>query len=306
MVNAAKRMRALTAKLYPIRNEAGSIVLPSTAPGPQLKSMFMRVPTGEFPNKEWFYGARQFWRKEMQRLKYWNPALSTNVETVKHGEKEPMYLTLEYESNNRDALEKIKAEPLPKPLLKIRPLRSHGRDMTLKRVMFADLRNMAPEDRLQKLQDTIPWIMQQLDNQVILHKEKTPKVKDIRPIKMTPELATHVPKDEIVVKAQPAADPSQPQSTSAPATLYSRKLSIPIAGLRHTEIWNWIRQHQGLRDHRRRRGAEQRAWQSLCAFGEAAQKDRRRVKRGVKNKKKEEKQLKNARDAAARIAADNV
>lgn len=274
----------------------------------QLKSIYMRVPTGTYPNKEYYWGARDFWHQELKRLKYWNPALKTEVETIRAGEDEPMYLTVEYESTDREALSQLKAFPLPKPQLKIQP-RANNR--TEKQEQEQKLREqvaaMNPDPRKKGQAGALPTsVAAQLGIQQLAFasNKPTPSPKDLKPVKLTPEILSHAPKDEITVKAQPAADASTPQTTSPPETTYSRTLTLPLAGLRHHEIWNWIRQHTGLGDHRRIPEAEGSAYQALCGHKRRAAKDRHLVRTGVEAMKREEQELKKAREAAERMAAE--
>ena len=67
----------------------------------------MRLPTGTYRGREYYAGARDFWRGHLQRLKFANPALHCNVETVRTGENEPLYLSITYESPDRNALSKF-------------------------------------------------------------------------------------------------------------------------------------------------------------------------------------------------------
>lgn len=280
--------------------------MPEASPA-QLKSIYMRVPTGTYPNKEYYWGARDFWHRELKRLKYHNPALKTEIETIRNGENEPMYLTVEYESTDREALSQLKAFPLPKPQLKIKP-RANNRteQQEQEQKLREQIAAMNPDPRKGQPAAQPKSIAAQLGiQQLAFASDKpTPSPKDLKPVKLTPEILSHAPKDEITVKAQPAADASSPQTTSPPQTIYARSLTLPLAGVRHHEIWNWIRQHTGLADHRRIPEAEGSAYKALVGHKKRAAKDRKLVNAGVQAMKREEMELKKAREAAERMAAE--
>ncbi|KAK5958285.1 hypothetical protein OHC33_000127 [Knufia fluminis] len=302
MVNAAKRMRALTDKLFHIKNGAGSVVLPESSQA-LLKSIYMRVPTGPYPNKEYYWGGRDFWHGELKRLKYWNPTLRTEIETIRNRENEPMYLTVEYESTDREALSQLKAYPLPKPQLKVKPRANNKTEQQEQEQNLREQRSAADPDPRKAQPAAQPRSV--VEGLGYHHLQKlTPSPKTLQPVKLTPEILSHAPSDEIKVKAQPVADASSPQTTSPPQTTYSRSLTIPLAGVRHTEIWNWIRQHTGLPDHRRIPAPEMAEWQKVADHNRQAAKDRKLVKTGIDAMKREQLELKKAREAAERMAAE--
>lgn len=275
----------------------------------ELKSINIRIPTGDYPYKEFFIGARHFWHGELERLKYWNPSLSSRVDVIRSGQDEPFYMTVEYESGDRAALSNLKAQPFPVPMLKMKPADQKYGQGWKKAEEIKKLKPLSSFDRLAKLREAIPDVMDQIGDQLRLPGQPFEKMKDMRPVKITPKLAEHIPKDEIRAIAQPAADPSKPQSTSPPQTMYRRKITIPVAGLRHTEIWNWIRSHQNLPDHRTWKPAQNpdmEAHVSLERFRVESSKDKKRVKYGIDTMKREKRQLELARAAAAERAAENV
>jgi len=279
-------------------------VYPETSQA-QLKSIYMRVPTGTFPNKEYYWGARDFWHKELRRLKYWNPALRTEVETIRNGEDEPMYLTVEYESTDREALSQLKAYPLPKPQLKIRPRANNKKEREeQEQKLRQQIAESNPDPRKGQIQPKSIAAQLGIQKLAFASDKPTPSPKLLKPVTLTPEILSHAPKDEITVKAQPAAEASSPQTTSPPQTTYSRSLTLPLAGVRHHEIWNWIRQHTGLPDHRLRSHDEKIAYLQLVDHKHRAAKDRQLVKAGVEAMKREEAELKKAREAADRMAAE--
>lgn len=267
----------------------------------------MRVPTGPYPNKEYYWGARDFWHKELKRFKYWNPTLRTEVETIRNGENEPMYLTVEYESTDRDALSQLKAFPLPKPQLKIKPrANSKTEQEEQERQLRQQVAESNPDPRKGLIQPKSIAAQLGIQQLAFATDKPTPSPKFLKPVTLTPDILSRAPKDEITVKAQPAAEASTPQTTSPPQTTYSRSLTLPLAGVRHHEIWNWIRQHTGLPDHRARPTAEKVAYLELVNHKKRAAKDRQLVKGGVEAMKREEAELKKAREAADRMAAEAV
>lgn len=270
------------------------------------------MPTGTCKSPGYYVGARDFWRMELQKLKYWNPSLTITVETVRDESGEaPMYLSVEYESSDKDELSKLKATPLPKPLFKLparefRKRRGKSWPATPNAQKEKIIAQSHAETRQRRQETTPSVILEQLNGQLLLTNEPLPKVKLIKPITMTPDIASHAPSDEITIKAQPAADPSQPQSTSPPATVYSRTVTTPLAGLRHNEIWQWLRQHTGLPDHQPPTKEEEHKWQELVKFKQQADKDRKMVKAGLKLMRGEQAQLRKAKALADQMAAENI
>lgn len=242
----------------------------------------MRLPTGQYEGIEWYSGARDFWRGELKRLKYWNPSLPTTVETIREGSNEPLYLSVEYQCPDRNALEQLKTEPFPKPQLHVRnPKTPHP------------LLKMGFDPRRRQWKSHIP----------------DPKVLD--PVRMTKEVLSHAPRDEIqeikeVKEVPPPSKRSDAQAADSSETLYTRTVTLPLAALRHHEIWNWIRQHTKLPDHRRTPVNELVQYVEVKQFMKKAEKDRQMVRASMVAMKKEQQELKKAREAAERMAAENM
>lgn len=243
----------------------------------------MRLPTGTYRGREYYAGARDFWRGHLQRLKFANPSLSCNVETVRTGENEPLYLSITYESPDRDSLSKLDLK-FPKPLARIQP----------------EVITRTEGDKKIQEASPLPKEVRDLPNP----NAPQPKPKTLLPIQMTPEILSHAPKDEIKTKAQPAPDPSAPQTTSPPETVYTRTVTLPLGGLRDNEIWLWIRQQLKIHHKKSLEGHEAQEWIGLKEHRSKAEQDRRRVKEGMDAMKKEQMELKRAREAAARMAAE--
>lgn len=51
--------------------------------------------------------------------------------------------------------------------------------------------------------------------------------------------------DEVVLKAQPAANPSSPSSVNPPAAIYTRSVTFAAANKPHWEVWRWFRKRTG-------------------------------------------------------------
>lgn len=243
----------------------------------------MRLPTGLYRGTEYYAGAREFWRNHLQRLKFSNPSLHCNVETVRSGENEPLYLSITYESPDREALSKLNLR-FPKPLQRTKPL----------------VRTRTEGDK--QIQETSP-VPKELKNPPSPD-APLPRVKTLTPVQMTAEIRAHAPKDEIKAKAQPAADPSGPQTTSAPETVFTRTVTLPLGGLRANEVWLWMRQQLDLHHETLMMGKDKEEWVRLARFRAEADKDRQRVKTGIDAMKREKLELKKARENAAKMAAE--
>lgn len=242
----------------------------------------MRLPTGQYEGIEWYMGARDFWHRELRRLKFWNPTIPTTVETVRTGADEPLYLSVEYESPDQQALSQLKIKPFPKPQLHIqRPKTSNP--------LYEG--SVDPGRRQQPTRDP---------------RHPVPSPKTLNPVPMPDNVREHAPRDEIRPVPQSSNGPASPQVTTPSETIYTRTVTLPLAGLRHTEIWNWIRQHTKLQNHRPVPSEEGQSYQIVARFKKEAAKDRKRVKTGINAMKKEQLELRKAREAAERMAADNV
>lgn len=244
----------------------------------------MRLPTGEYEGLEWYIGARQFWRKELQRLKFWNPSLPTAVETIRTGSNEPLYLSVEYQSPDQQALAQLNIKPYPKPQLHLKNPKTPNPAIE----GSAD-----PRRRQQPARD---------------RRHPVPSPKALPAIYFPKNVIEHAPRDEIKQMAELEASSAKSAKKATPPaqTLYTRTVTIPLAGLRHIEIWNWIRQHTKLPDHRPVPSEEGKAYQQVARFRKEAEKDRKRVKAGIGAMKREQQELKKAREAAERMAAENV
>lgn len=304
-------------QLFKIKFLPGSVTLPTEAgPNPQLKSIYMRVPTGMNRFMKFYMGARTFWRGELARLKFRNPGLDVRVETVSKPKiNEPFYMTLEYHSSQSDTLTNLKTTPLPKPLERL-PVgiwtgEKRGSRLTFppkegEQIIFNGVQTEPSDDPEAKIRFHNPSrLWREMGEQFLNDIGKMPKTKDIKPVEFSRMILEHCPKDEVVPVAQSAADASAPQTTSPPETIYSRKVTTPITGVRHIELWNWIRQtgrlpyigsapseeelkeyHQSQKDDRR------------------SNRDRKRVKKGLETKRGQEKALKDARAEAERITSE--
>lgn len=238
----------------------------------------MRLPTGEYEGLEWYAGAREFWRKELRRIQFWNPTLPTAVETIRAGSNEPLYLSVEYQSPDQQALSQLKIKPYPKPQLH------------LKRPKVPNPWSADPRRR-------------QLPARDARHPVPSPKL--LEPIYVPDDIAQHAPKDEIKQVINKDSEPSPP-SAGPPQTLYTRTVTLPLAGLRHIEIWNWVRQHTKLADHRVVPAEDMKEYREVSRFRKQAALDRKRVKTGIDAMKKEKLELKKAREAAEAMAADAI
>lgn len=239
----------------------------------------MRLPTGEYEGLEWYSGARDFWRKELRRLQFWNPTLPTAVETIRTGSNEPLYLSVQYQSPDQQALSQLKIKPYPKPQL-------HLKKSKVPNPWSADPRR------------------RQLPARDPRHPVLSPKL--LEPVYVPDNVAQHAPKDEIKQITDSESSLSSQQAGSTPQTLYTRTVTLPLAGLRHIEIWNWIRQHTKLSDHRVVPGEEIKDYRGVSQFRKQAALDRKRVKAGIDAMKREKLELKKAREAAERMAADSI
>lgn len=346
-------------QLYDIRNKSGSIVLPP-APKPQIKWIYMRVPIGRHNQSKWYLGARDFWRGELESLKYWNPDLRVKVDEVQPGDNKPFWLTVGYEAPSREDLVQLKEKPLPVPYQRI-PLKRLTLPRGYKEINPSKIVRLEKDgkERWERIENNVagqppkeqtphfvkaaytyfkrkkalryarqmgqappaPPPYQRYSfhrarrtfrrnapknikrimglRQIFFLGSRRMKMSRMRPVRMTANIVKHAPKDTIQAKGMKSVNGEL-------QTIYGRTITTPLAGVRHTELWNWIRQHQGLPDHRKIPQEEEDRHKQYLRFGKQAHKDRILVRKGVGAKKKEEKELRKAREAAERNAADTV
>ena len=276
---------------------------------------------------------RELWHNVLARLKFHNPSLPITI--IRNGSYPR--LTLFFESEDRAALERIAHSTLD---LAIKNKRSkvnarrqssgslHAKD-TLDHVAEEEevLRNQSPNWR------DAPGPQQQLESED--GKEVQPSLSPqngdpsasrypivtsdspsstdsdfVRRIawdlhtrfdlERIPELATRL--DRIHVKSQSAANPSAPSTTQPPKTIYTRKV---VNGVLENpkDIWQWFKARTGAVDLPR--SAEDREQAAKLRDHEAkAAIERARVKKGVDEMKREEADLKRARQEADRLTTE--
>lgn len=266
--------------------------------------------------KKFYVGAKDFWRGELARLKFQNPGLEVRVETVaKPKINEPFYMTLEYHSTQKEALKELKTKPFPKPLqripvgiwngeergtkLKFPPKEGEKIELNGKQTEVTD----DPDAKVRFWNPSRLW--REMGCQFLSDVGKMPKVESIKPVEFSRMILEHCPSAQILPVPQLPADASAPQTTSPPETLYSRKVTIPITGVRHHELWNWVRQTGNLPYIEAEPSEEELAeYQQDHKDARKSEKDRKRVKTGLDKKRNEEKALKDARAEAERITAE--
>lgn len=319
MVAAAKRMRLDRATLYNIRYLPGAVTLPAEAgSNPQLKSIYLRLPTGMNRFKKFYVGAKDFWRGELARLKFRNPGLEVRVETVaKPKINEPFYMTLEYHSTQKETLKELKTKPFPKPLQRL-PIgiwrgQARGTKLTFppkegEKITLNGRQTEIPDedDKDAKVRFWNPSrLWREMGCQFLTTVGKMPKTENIKPVEFSRMILEHCPSAQIVPVPQLPADASAPQTTSPPEILYSRKVTVPITGLRHHEIWNWVRQTGNLPYiEAEASGEELQEIRQHRKQVKKSNKDKGRVKAGLDKKKGEEQALKDARAEAERMTAE--
>ena len=230
---------------------AGSVPISNTQPQ-QLKSVHLRIPalTGSIFDA-YFTGARKFWHEELTRLKFKNPTLGVNVELVKKfAETEPFFLSLEFESSDRAALEGLKQVAFPKPLSRIHV---HEKSNLLQRKRENELYQIdidSVEWKSEELKMIATRCYQEMGGQLPLkiNPFDYSKIAGVPRVRFSDASSPNLPSSEIITKAQPAADPSKTQSTSPPETIYAKNITSPIIGVRHNELWTWLRNQARLQD----------------------------------------------------------
>lgn len=310
MVNAAKRWRETLAKLIKVKYGDGSVPLPPF-PAPQIKRIYMRLPSGEYKSWEYYRGARKFWHRELRSLKYWNPSLPVEVETVRTGSNEPLYMTITYEAENASRLSQT--PQFPKPLLRIKAPRQASRRRQLPEggqiepdnaITAGAAEATTPTPSIEESKSEATFEERTYGNVLSTTGDEETRadlISQIQPVSIPPHIAAVAPSDEIVTVAQPAADPSEPQTTSPPVVRYQRTLTLPLAALRGIDIFEWLRQPL-LPEMSRKRSKINKADSQKLVGGpkrrEQSAEDRARVKRGVDAMKREQAEIRQAKAAA--------
>ncbi|EXJ95016.1 hypothetical protein A1O1_00134 [Capronia coronata CBS 617.96] len=105
-------------------------------------------------------------------------------------------------------------------------------------------------------------------------------------------------------KPQPAADPSTPSSTSPPSEIFVRRATVDIAGKRPRQIWHWLKSAAKCEDIAQS-PEDVELMRRLNAFFQKADIDRKRVKAGIDEMRKQKEDLRKAREAAERLTSES-
>ncbi|KAI1623473.1 hypothetical protein EDD37DRAFT_425165 [Exophiala viscosa] len=109
---------------------------------------------------------------------------------------------------------------------------------------------------------------------------------------------------EIESKPQPAASESDPSSTSPPSPIFSRNAKLSLDRTHAREIWRWFQRTTNAQNVPVAPQDEELR-QKLATFFQQSEEDRKLVKIGVDAVKKQQADLKRAREAAERLTAES-
>ncbi|KAL2431597.1 hypothetical protein ABEF95_012199 [Exophiala dermatitidis] len=104
-------------------------------------------------------------------------------------------------------------------------------------------------------------------------------------------------------KPQPAADPSAPSTTSPPVETFTRRAIVDVAGKRPAQIWQWLKKTTNCEELRPSQ-EDVELMKRLNAFFQKADIDRKRVKAGIDEMRKQKEELRKAREAAERMTSE--
>lgn len=109
---------------------------------------------------------------------------------------------------------------------------------------------------------------------------------------------------DIESKPQDAASANAPSSTSPPTSIFTRNAKLSLDRIHAREIWRWFQRTTNCEDVPIAPQDEELR-RKLDAFFQQAEKDRKLVKIGVDAVKKQQADLKRAREAAERLTAES-
>lgn len=251
-------------------------------PAPQLTHLHLRYPKG--PWGRTIQGAKLFRKDILPRLKYHNPALSITIENEPGQLRDPMTLTLTFESTDPDALKAIaqKSQRPPRPQSQATESRSEPGS---REEMERQARKQSPNWRTPPSRE-----------------EPSPQDEEASPEPQNIQRPS-ADDDEVVLKPQPPANPSSPSTTSPPQPVYIRSVTLGLGRRPGWEIWSWFKLRTKCQPVRTSTEDVQMK-QELEQFARRAEHDRRRVKAGMDAMKREKEDLKRAREAADRLATE--
>lgn len=217
-------------------------------------------------------GVREFWRQDLRRLKYYNPGISVTVDQPAVGLSQPSYISVQYESPDRQILQRIDA--------------SYGE--------FSRLESKRVDPANQKKTTTAAAVTQD------------PSEIGAEIARRDLDVLSHAPKDEIHTKTQLNPDSSSSSTNPPqPQTIYTRTVTLPAFRSSPQSIWRWIMKGTGCETYQRQMSTEeQKERGELQSFFRKADIDRKRVKEGLDKVKREKQELKLAREAADRLASE--
>lgn len=264
-------------KIYRVKGGAGAAILPPNAPAPQLTNVTLRIPN---PAYGYDAGASDFWRRYLPALRYHNLTLPIKVEQTRQAAADfAPTITLEFEATTREALETQQVKP------------KYTDQQALER-WKGDLSRTRQEQKEQEFMGG-PVIAIKKDSLVNQVRQQQQEIG-------IPE-ASKTSVGAITTKAQPAADPSAPSTTSPPVTMFQRSVTLGLRGRNAWDIWSWFQGVTKARPYKLNR-EERSGLRGERSFQEKASKDRERVKIGVDAMKREKEELRRAKEAAERSA----
>lgn len=245
--------------------------------------------------------SRLFLLGPLQRLKYYNPALPISV--IKRGTYPRLVLT--FESEDENALKTIPPSTITPAWQQKRPgqlsqtERADTFDNLSKQQVEEELRQQSPHwtgapgksPKKQKSESSA-----QLDQRT---RGAWSSLDEGHRLELLDRF------DRVTIKSQPAADPADPSSTRPPKTTYQRKVVLALTGQHHLAIWDWFRKRAGTVTVRRSL-EDYEAFGRMREFAKQSEIDRRRVKEGVDAMKREQADLKRARQEAEKLSTEAV
>jgi Mitochondrial ribosomal protein L51 / S25 / CI-B8 domain len=246
------------------------------------------------------HGARLFWRNHLRRLKYHNPALPISVEHGPGNLRSPMTLSLTFEGADVDALKAI-----PKDIEISGKLSEEER----RREQLRDLAKegwLTEKEKEELARKQSPNWRDAPREGMTAEEEREAEAADLETLADlskgsttgNDEVVLKEPQPEVSVNANANAGEQPPRPP-----IYTRSVTVGVKDRTASQIWNWFKMQTNCTDVPRSAEDDNEYRQLARVFSQSAM-DRRRVKKGVDERKANDEMLKRARGEVEKLRAE--
>jgi hypothetical protein len=248
------------------------------------------------------HGARLFWRNHLRRLKYHNPALPISIEQGPGDLGSPMALNLTFEGTDVEALKAVAK------------VRENLGERSEKKSRLAQMRELAKEGFLteeekEKLARTQSpnWRDAPRDGMISEEEEEEEELEreaEAADMETLADLSGQwtVDDGEVVLK-EPQPEASADTGDQPPAPMYTLIVTLGVKDRTASQIWNWFKTRTNCTEVPRSVEDEKEYKELAGVFSQSAM-DRRRVKKGVDERKANDEMLRRARGEVEKLKAE--